>query len=63
MQLDYSELIPLLRYRWRPDYPPVRRILDRDRSLRLSIDVRLQLKPPTSWSATRSRRASAARRW
>lgn len=44
IQLDYSELIPLLRYRWRPDYAPVKRILDRDRSLRLAIDVRLQLK-------------------
>ncbi|MFY9824361.1 MAG: FtsW/RodA/SpoVE family cell cycle protein, partial [Thermoanaerobaculia bacterium] len=44
IQLDYGELIPLLRYRWRPDYAPVRRILDRNRSLRLAIDVRLQLK-------------------
>jgi cell division protein FtsW (lipid II flippase) len=44
IQLDYSELIPLLRYRWRPDYAPVRRILDRNRSLRLAVDVRLQLK-------------------
>jgi cell division protein FtsW (lipid II flippase) len=44
IQLDYSELIPLLRYRWRPDHPEVRRILDRERSLRLAIDVRLQLK-------------------
>ncbi|HYX23710.1 MAG TPA: FtsW/RodA/SpoVE family cell cycle protein, partial [Thermoanaerobaculia bacterium] len=44
IQLDYGELIPLLRYRWRPDHPEVRRILDRQRTLRLSIDVRLQLK-------------------
>ncbi|MEA2602032.1 MAG: hypothetical protein QOF89_3024 [Acidobacteriota bacterium] len=44
IQLDYGELVPLLRYRWRPDHPAVRRILDRDRTLRLSIDVRLQLK-------------------
>jgi len=44
IQLDYSELIPLLRYRWRPAHPEVRRILDRERSLRLAIDVRLQLK-------------------
>ncbi len=44
IQLDYSELVPLLRYRWRPDHPAVRRILDRDRTLRLTIDVRLQLK-------------------
>src|SRR6185295_12055689 len=44
IQLDYSELVPLLRNRWRPNHPAVRRILDRDRTLRLTIDVRLQLK-------------------
>jgi peptidoglycan glycosyltransferase len=44
IQLDYGELIPLLRNRWRPNHPAVRRVLDRDRTLRLSIDVRLQLK-------------------
>jgi cell division protein FtsW (lipid II flippase) len=43
IQLDYGELIPLLRHRWQPDHPAVRRILDRDRTVRMSIDVRLQL--------------------
>jgi cell division protein FtsW (lipid II flippase) len=44
IRLDYGELIPLLRHRWQPDHPAVRRILDRDRTLRLTIDVRLQLR-------------------
>ena len=44
LQLDYSELVPLLRHRWQPDHPAVQRILDRDRTLRLTIDVRLQLR-------------------
>jgi cell division protein FtsI/penicillin-binding protein 2/cell division protein FtsW (lipid II flippase) len=44
IRLDYGELVPLLRHRWQPDHPDVRRILDRDRTLRLTIDVRLQLR-------------------
>ncbi len=44
IQLDYSELIPVLRHRWQPQHPELRRILDRDRTLRMSIDIRLQLK-------------------
>ncbi|HXO18333.1 MAG TPA: penicillin-binding transpeptidase domain-containing protein, partial [Thermoanaerobaculia bacterium] len=44
IQLDYHQLIPLLRYRYRPDSPAVRRILEKDRTVRLSIDVRLQIK-------------------
>jgi cell division protein FtsW (lipid II flippase)/cell division protein FtsI/penicillin-binding protein 2 len=44
VQLDYTELIPLLRYRWRPEHPDVQKILKRDRTLHLSIDVRLQLR-------------------
>jgi cell division protein FtsI/penicillin-binding protein 2 len=44
IQLDYAELVPVLRHRWQPDHPEVRRILDRDRTLRMSVDVRLQLK-------------------
>jgi cell division protein FtsW (lipid II flippase)/cell division protein FtsI/penicillin-binding protein 2 len=44
IQLDYAELAPVLRHRWQPDHPEVRRILDRDRTVRMSIDVRLQLK-------------------
>jgi cell division protein FtsI/penicillin-binding protein 2/cell division protein FtsW (lipid II flippase) len=44
IQLDYSELIPLLRYRWRPEHPAVQKILKRDRTLHMSVDVRLQLR-------------------
>ena len=44
IQLDYTELIPVLRYRWRPQHPAAQRILKRDRTLHMSIDVRLQLR-------------------
>jgi cell division protein FtsW (lipid II flippase) len=44
LQRDYGALIPLLRHRWQPDHPAVRRILDNPRTLRMTIDVRLQLK-------------------
>ena len=44
IQVDYKELIPLLRYRWRPSHPDVERLLSRDRTLHLAIDVRLQLR-------------------
>jgi cell division protein FtsI/penicillin-binding protein 2 len=42
IQLNYAELIPVLRHRWQPNHPELRRILDRDRTVRTSIDVRLQ---------------------
>lgn len=44
IQLDYSELIPVLRHRWQPEHPEVKRILDRERDVRMSIDIRLQKK-------------------
>jgi cell division protein FtsI/penicillin-binding protein 2/cell division protein FtsW (lipid II flippase) len=44
LQRDYGELIPLLRHRWQPEHADVKRILDRDRTLRMTIDVRLQLR-------------------
>ena len=44
IRLDYGELIPLLRHRWQPDHPAVRRLLDPDHTVRLTIDVRLQLR-------------------
>jgi cell division protein FtsW (lipid II flippase) len=40
---DYSALIPVLRYAHRPDHPAVKRLLERDKDLHLSIDSRLQL--------------------
>jgi cell division protein FtsW (lipid II flippase) len=44
LERDYGELVPLLRHRWQPDHPAVQRILAGDRTLRMTIDVRLQLK-------------------
>jgi cell division protein FtsI/penicillin-binding protein 2 len=41
---DYSELLPLVRHRGRPSHADVRRIVDRDRSLRLTIDAGLQVR-------------------
>ncbi|HKI01393.1 MAG TPA: FtsW/RodA/SpoVE family cell cycle protein [Thermoanaerobaculia bacterium] len=42
IQLDYSELVPLLRHRWQPEHAEVKKIRDRDRTVRTTIDVRLQ---------------------
>jgi peptidoglycan glycosyltransferase len=39
---DYRELIPLFRYRFWPSYEKVRRILNRNRDLHLSVDIQLQ---------------------
>lgn len=39
---DYRELLPLLRHRWEPDHPAVKRIRDRERNVRLSLSAALQ---------------------
>ncbi len=44
LRYDYRELVPLLRHRDDPGNPAVRRVLDRPRDLRMSIDARLQVK-------------------
>ncbi|MGI8784793.1 MAG: FtsW/RodA/SpoVE family cell cycle protein [Acidobacteriota bacterium] len=44
IERDYRELIPLVRNRHWPSHPAVREILDRDRDVRLSIDIRLQAR-------------------
>ena len=44
LRLDLRELLPLLRHRWQPNHPEVRKVLERDRNLHLSVDARLQLK-------------------
>jgi cell division protein FtsW (lipid II flippase) len=44
LRRDLTELIPLLRNRHDPDDEAVKRILARPRDVRLSIDVRLQLR-------------------
>jgi cell division protein FtsW (lipid II flippase) len=41
---DYSALVPLWRYRHRPGHPDVRRLLERPRDLRVTIDARLQTR-------------------
>jgi cell division protein FtsW (lipid II flippase) len=41
--VNYRELVPLLRHRYQPDAPEVARILGRSRTVRLTVDVRLQL--------------------
>lgn len=44
IKYDYRELLPLLRHRHEPDHPAVRRVLERDRDVHLSIDARLQVQ-------------------
>jgi cell division protein FtsW (lipid II flippase) len=44
VRYDLRELLPLLRHRWQPNNPEVRKVLDRDRNLHMSIDARLQMK-------------------
>jgi cell division protein FtsW (lipid II flippase) len=41
---DYSELVPLWRYRHRPDHPEVRDLFERSRDLGVTIDARLQVR-------------------
>jgi cell division protein FtsW (lipid II flippase) len=44
IRYDYRELVPLLRHRYDPQNPVVRRVLDQPRDVRMSIDARLQVK-------------------
>jgi cell division protein FtsW (lipid II flippase) len=44
VKYDLRELVPLVRHRYEPDNPAVRRILDRARNVRMSIDARLQVR-------------------
>lgn len=39
---DYAEIVPLLRHRWQPEHEAVKRILERNRDVRLTVDARLQ---------------------
>jgi cell division protein FtsI/penicillin-binding protein 2/cell division protein FtsW (lipid II flippase) len=41
---EYAELAPLIRYRHHPGNAGVARILARDRALRLTVDIRLQVR-------------------
>ncbi|HBY64572.1 MAG TPA: hypothetical protein DEH78_32535, partial [Solibacterales bacterium] len=42
VRYDYRELLPLLRHRYEPEHEAVKRVRERDRSLTMSIDARLQ---------------------
>jgi len=42
LRRDYSELIPLVTYRYRPARPEVQRLIGRPRDLQMTIDARLQ---------------------
>jgi cell division protein FtsI/penicillin-binding protein 2/cell division protein FtsW (lipid II flippase) len=44
LRRDFRELVPLVRYQYRPDKKEVREILDRDRDVHLTIDVRMQAR-------------------
>ena len=44
VRYDYRELVPLLRHRYEPDNPEVRRVIDRPRDVRLTIDARLETR-------------------
>jgi hypothetical protein len=44
VRYDLRELVPLLRHRYEPDNPAVRRVLDRKRDVRMSIDARLEVR-------------------
>jgi cell division protein FtsW (lipid II flippase)/cell division protein FtsI/penicillin-binding protein 2 len=44
VRYDYRELLPLLRHRWEPDNPAVKRVRDRERNIHLSLHAGLQVK-------------------
>jgi cell division protein FtsI/penicillin-binding protein 2/cell division protein FtsW (lipid II flippase) len=44
VKYDLRELVPLLRHRYEPNNPAVRRVLDRRRDVRMSLDARLQMR-------------------
>ncbi len=44
LRYDYRELVPLLRHRYEPDHPDVRRVFERPRDVRMTIDARLQVR-------------------
>jgi cell division protein FtsW (lipid II flippase) len=44
VRYDLRELVPLLRHRYDPNNPAVRRVLDRKRDIRMSLDARLQVR-------------------
>jgi cell division protein FtsW (lipid II flippase) len=44
IRYDYRELVPLVRHRYDPNSPEMRRVLDRPRDIHMSIDARLSVR-------------------
>ncbi len=44
LRYDYRELVPLLRHRYDQQNPAVRRVLDRPRNVKMSLDARLEIR-------------------
>jgi cell division protein FtsI/penicillin-binding protein 2 len=44
IRYDYRELVPLVRHRYEPNNPEVRKVLDRKRDVRMSIDARFEVQ-------------------
>jgi cell division protein FtsW (lipid II flippase) len=44
VRYDYRELLPVLRHRYQPHHEAVRRVLERERDLRMTVDARLQAR-------------------
>ena len=44
VKYDYRELVPLVRHRYDPQSPEMRKVLDRPRDVRMSIDARLEVR-------------------
>jgi cell division protein FtsW (lipid II flippase) len=44
VRYDYRELVPLVRHRYQPQDPAVRKVLDRARDVHMSLDARLELR-------------------
>jgi cell division protein FtsW (lipid II flippase) len=44
LRRDFRELVPLVRYRYRPGKKEVQKILNRDRDVHLTIDIRMQTR-------------------
>ncbi len=44
LRYDYRELVPLVRHRYDPQNPAVRKVLDRPRDVHMSVDARLEVQ-------------------
>jgi cell division protein FtsW (lipid II flippase) len=55
VRYDYRELVPLVRHRYEPNSPEMRRVLDRPRDVHMSIDARLTVRVAAILRATLER--------